>query len=108
MKKLFIILFALTSLSVLHANTELTCEEAIRANDEALELFGANTATAYTGWQAYHSCKELLDEEGKALATLLEGRCLRAYADEDGSMYRSFAAQCAYSAVEFLMKQIDY
>lgn len=101
MKKWILIFFVLSSTSVLASNS---CQKALDDNEAAINQFGANLLTAQLGWEAYQTCKEDLDSEGQALATLIEGRCVRANA-QDGSMYRSFAAQCALKGVLFLKRQ---
>lgn len=100
MKVFSIVVLCLFSFQV----TATTCQKALQDNDAAINLFGANGATAQTGWQAYEVCKNELDREGQALATLLEGRCTRTY-NQSGSMYRSFEAQCALKGVQFLQRQ---
>lgn len=101
MKNWILGLLILCSTSLLAGET---CQKALDDNEAAINQFGANLLTAQLGWEAYHTCKEDLDREGQALATLIEGRCVRANS-QDGSMYRSFAAQCALKGVLFLKRQ---
>lgn len=98
-------LVTLIALTLSFSALSSSCEEALITNEAAIDMFGANTYTASTGWAAYESCFEELDEEGQAIAILIKNRCVRVN-DQDGTMYRSFAAQCALGGVQFLQRQL--
>ncbi|ATH09328.1 hypothetical protein BIY24_15665 [Halobacteriovorax marinus] len=90
---------------ILSANTyaiSQECKDATVKYEGAVETYGANTAVASLGWQAYEVCKQELNSYDQALVEVLKKRCLENN-DSEGSMYRAFEAGCSLRAVEYFL-----
>ena len=102
--KLVLLAFLLSFSSLAESEA---CKKATVAYEGAVEVYGANTAVASLGWQAYSICKEGLGSDDLVLLEVLTKRCLANNSDE-GSIYRAFEAGCSLRAVEhFLYSQAE-